>query len=203
MLPNVHKYIMDTQVVPVPAERKLILQQLVHYITSQRQAGVSPQLHFICTHNSRRSQLSQVWAQIAAHYHGVTVQCYSGGVEVTACHPYTIEALQAAGMAVLARGELNPTYLVQYAPDTSPVVLYSKVYDAPLQPVDQFAAVMTCAHADENCPHIVGAAARLPVRYDDPKVSDGTAERVAVYSARNQQIASEMLYVFEAVASST
>jgi len=200
MISEVSKYLKLASSQDIPQERQKVLQAVIDYVQSRLAVGHVPQLHFICTHNSRRSQLSQVWAQIAAHHHGIGVVCYSGGVEVTACHPHTVDALRRAGLTVLQRGEENPTYLAQYASDEAPVILYSKVFDAELQPQEEFAAIMTCAHADENCPFTPGADCRLPVRYQDPKVSDGTPEQAAVYDARSLQIASEMLYIFAAVA---
>jgi arsenate reductase (thioredoxin) len=70
----------------ISAERKEILQVLIDYIKSKRKAEAPIRLHFICTHNSRRSQFSQIWAQTAADYFQIPAQCYSGGVEVTACN---------------------------------------------------------------------------------------------------------------------
>ena len=68
----------------ISEERKSILQELINYVQTQKSEGKEIHLNFICTHNSRRSQLSQLWAQTASFYYGVKTFCYSGGVEVTA-----------------------------------------------------------------------------------------------------------------------
>lgn len=44
-----------------------------------------------------------------------------------------------------------------------------------------------------------GAALRVLIRYDDPKVSDGTPEEATAYDARCEQIGTEMLYLFSRV----
>ena len=50
----------------IPDDRKQELARIAQYVRSQSQAGRPARLTFICTHNSRRSHLSQVWAQTAA-----------------------------------------------------------------------------------------------------------------------------------------
>ena len=58
---------------------------------------------------------------------------------------------------------------------------------------------MTCSEADEACPVVLGAALRIPIRYEDPKIYDGTHEESTAYDARCLQIATEMLYLFSRV----
>ncbi|MGB5463515.1 MAG: protein-tyrosine-phosphatase, partial [Aureibaculum sp.] len=69
-------------------ERKSIVQPLIDYIQEKVNRKETIRLNFICTHNSRRSHLSQVWAQTMASYFNVkNVFCYSGGTEATALFP--------------------------------------------------------------------------------------------------------------------
>ena len=49
-------------------ERKIILQPLINYINLKLNNSEDIRLNFICTHNSRRSHLAQVWAQTMAEY---------------------------------------------------------------------------------------------------------------------------------------
>lgn len=58
---------------------------------------------------------------------------------------------------------------------------------------------MTCSEADEACPVIAGAAVRLPLNYQDPKVGDGTPTQDTLYDERCMQIAAELYHVFHAV----
>ena len=181
-------------------DRKSRLDELVAYISADR-GEASCQLIFICTHNSRRSHMSQIWAQVAAYYYGIDdVRTFSGGTEATAFHPNAVAAMQRAGLDVEVEQQgLNPIYKVSYAVSQSPLLVHSKVYDDSANPSKNFCAVMTCSEADENCPVVFGASKRVALHYEDPKVSDGTPQTAEVYDARVRQIATELLYVMRAV----
>ena len=176
--------------------RKDILQPLVAYIQTQVDDGKIAHLNFICTHNSRRSQLSQIWAQTAADCFGIPVRCHSGGLEVTAFNERAVASLKRSGFQITSEGESNPVYAVFYSKNRPPIPAFSKLYDDPENTAPGFAAVMTCSDADENCPFIPGAEIRIPVRYEDPKEFDGTPQEASRYDERSRQIASEMFYVF-------
>ena len=180
-------------------ERKSLLQALIDYIKSKREKGQPIRLNFICTHNSRRSQLAQIWAQTAADYFEIPAFCYSGGVEVTACNERTIRSLERSGFIISKHGHSNPIYFILQDKDTRPIIVFSKLYDDVINPHGNFATIMTCSHADENCPFIPGAEERIPVRYEDPKEFDDTDLESTKYDERSQQIASEMFYVFSRV----
>ena len=185
----------------VSGERKRILQPLIDYIQSQIEKGKNCNLNFICTHNSRRSHLSQVWAQTAAYYFGIkNVFCYSGGTEATALFPTIAKTLKDAGFQLNKLSEsTNPIYSIKYAENEQPVIGFSKTFDNKFNPKSGFAAVMTCSHADENCPFIPGADQRIPVRYQDPKEFDKLPQQLIKYKERSSQIATEMLYVFSQI----
>jgi arsenate reductase (thioredoxin) len=182
----------------IPEARKAVLQPLIEFIHAQRKAGEPVRLNFICTHNSRRSHLSQIWAQAMAHYFGIdNVTCYSGGTEATAMFPKVVETLQQQGFSVqqLSQGT-NPVYAVKYTADEPAIVCFSKTYDDSFNPQHGFGAVMTCNSADENCPVVFGATKRIPVKYDDPKAYDGTDLMDAKYAERSLEIGQEMFWVF-------
>jgi arsenate reductase len=178
-------------------ERKLVLDQLTKYVSEKVSKNGVANLNFICTHNSRRSQLSQVWAQTAAAHYHINVNCYSGGVEVTACNERAIASLVRMGFDVKQKGEDNPSYFVRHEKGAIPSVLFSKTYDNAVNPKNNFAAIMTCDHADENCPFIPGCDVRLPIRYEDPKAFDDTPLEAEKYDERSLQIANEMFYAFK------
>lgn len=185
----------------VSAERKAVLQPLVDYIQQRVDAGEWVNLNFVCTHNSRRSHLTQIWAQMASAYYGIPrVTCYSGGTEATALYPAVVDTLRAQGfqIAVIAEGS-NPIYAIKYGANVLPIVGFSKAYDDSFNPSSDFAAVMTCSQADDGCPFIAGADKRFAVRYEDPKISDATAEQKAVYAGRSLEIGAEMVYVFSRI----
>lgn len=183
----------------ISEERRTILQPLMDYIKSKRVQAQPIRLNFICTHNSRRSQFAQIWAQTAADYFEIPALCYSGGVEVTACHERTIRSLERSGFIISTHGHSNPIYFILQDKDTRPIVVFSKLYDDVINPHGIFAAIMTCSHADENCPFIPGAEVRIPIRYEDPKEFDDTDFESEKYDERSKQIASEMFYVFSRV----
>lgn len=185
--------------IDISEDRIAKLQPLIDYIKSKREKGQHIRLNFICTHNSRRSQLAQIWAQTAADYFEIPAFCYSGGVEVTACNERTILSLERSGFIISKHGHSNPIYFILQDKDTRPIIVFSKLYDDVINPHGIFATIMTCSHADENCPFIPGAEARIPVRYEDPKEFDDTDVESTKYDERSQQIASEMFYVFSRV----
>ena len=185
----------------IPEDRLAVLKPLIDYIQSKIDQGKEINLNFICTHNSRRSQFSQIWAQTAADYFGIPAKCYSGGVEVTAFNERAVASIKRSGFDVVTQGEgeSNPIYLVSHSKDHDPIKAFSKLFDDPVNKAEQFAAVMTCSHADENCPFIPGTEQRIAVRYEDPKAFDDTPEEASKYDERSMQIASEMFYVFSKV----
>jgi len=78
---------------------------------------------------------------------------------VTACNPRTIASLNRSGLNIEGKeeGDDNPRYLVSSEESEHGIELYSKLVDDPINPRNNFAAVMTCDHADKNCPTIFGA----------------------------------------------
>lgn len=200
LLPKLASTIERARELEIPEERKKVLSALIDYVQSKVDEGKDVHLNFICTHNSRRSQFSQIWAQTAADYFGVPAKCYSGGVEVTAFNERAVESVKRSGFRVSSKGETNPVYVVFHSDDNDePISAFSKLFDDPVNKADQFAAVMTCSHADENCPFIPGTEKRIAVRYEDPKAFDNTPEEAEKYDERSMQIASEMLHVFSSV----
>jgi arsenate reductase len=202
MRPELEQYIKRAalHIDEIPTARKRLLDDLADFVSSRRRAEEETSLTFICTHNSRRSQMGQLWAAAAAAHFGVEgVRTFSGGTEATAFDPRAVAAIERAGFAVKNPGGTNPRYRVTYAGDAPAIECFSKTYDDPFNPSEGFAAIMTCSDADEACPVVFGAARRLPIRYEDPKAADGTPSETATYDARCLQIASEMLYAFSRV----
>lgn len=183
----------------ISEERKIILQPLIQIISCKLSKNEVVRLNFICTHNSRRSHLSQIWAQSMAYYYQIeNVFCYSGGTEATAMFPKVVETLRNQGFEILKLSETeNPVYAVKFAENEHAVICFSKKYNDDFNPKSAFAAILTCDSADENCPIVYGAEARIPIKYEDPKKSDGTPEMNETYFNRSLEIATEMKFVFE------
>lgn len=185
----------------IPEERKTILKQLTDFIKSRVENKNEIFLNFICTHNSRRSHIAQLWAQAASYYYNIPdVYCFSGGTEATAFNPRAVKAVQDVGFKVeIIKPGDNPLYAVGFADEAEPLSIFSKKYDDPFNPVRDFAAIMTCSHADENCPLVLGASARIALTYNDPKDFDGTAMETDKYKERVHEIGREILFAFSKV----
>jgi len=183
----------------IPSSRKLLLTEITDYIKSKIDNNQEINLNFICTHNSRRSQLSQVWAKVASVYYGIEINSYSGGVEVTAFDERAIDSLVRSGFSILSENSINPKFEISYLENENPIIAFSKLFDDDFNKADYFAAIMTCSDADENCPHIAKAEKRIPLSYDDPKSHDDTPIESEKYDERSLQIASEIFYVFSQI----
>lgn len=184
-------------------ERKAILQPLTDFIQSKVSSGQEIRINFICTHNSRRSHLSQVWAQTMANYFNIkNVFCYSGGTEATALFPMAAETLRNSGFQIknISKNE-NPIYRIKYADNEHPIIGFSKKLDDDFNPKSEFAAIMTCDSANEACPFVPGAEKRILITFEDPKAFDNTPHQAEKYQERSNQIATEMLYVFSQIKS--
>jgi arsenate reductase len=201
LFPELNKVVSLFNFEKITAERKKKLQPLIDFIQSKVNDNLEIRLNLICTHNSRRSHLSQVWAQTAAYYFDIkNVFCYSGGTEATALFPKIAETLRTSGFAIsVISGGQNPVYAIKFAATQAPVIGFSKTYDAPFNPASAFAAVMTCSQADEGCPFIPGAEKRIPIPFEDPKTFDNSPQETEKYLERSLQIGAEMFYVFSQI----
>lgn len=199
MISTLQKTVDLLEINKISEERKTILQVLIDYIEIKKASNEAVNLNFICTHNSRRSQFSQIWAQTAADHYGVAAKCFSGGVEVTAFNERAVASIERMGFEVTSEGTENPKYQVFHTEGSTPILCFSKTFDDPENSAEAFAAVMTCSHADENCPYIPGTEKRIPVRYEDPKAFDNTPGEANRYDERSVQIATEMFYVFSKI----
>ena len=191
--------IRDLDFESVSEERYTVLNSLVSYLKESEIQKKVPKLNFICTHNSRRSQFSQLWCTVMSHFYNFPVECFSGGTAVTACNERTVASLKRFGFDIEStnNGE-NPIYVASISEEIQ-LELYSKLFDAQENPSEDFAAVMTCSDADESCPIIPGCNERIPLRYEAPKLFDDTDLEETMYDKRSLQIAREMKYVFTKV----
>ncbi len=182
--------------------RKRQLRQLADYLRDRLTAGNPAQLTFICTHNSRRSHLSQIWAQVAAEVYGLNdVHTFSGGTEATAFNPRAVASLRRSGFNIEPEDASlpNPVYEVRHADDIPAQRCFSKEFHQPPNPTAEYGAVMTCAQADDACPVVTGCELRAPIRYDDPKAADDTPQESATYDERSRQICREMMFLMSQV----
>ena len=182
--------------------RRKILEQMAVSFSEQLRDHSRLNVIFICTHNSRRSHLAQLWAQTAAYHFDIShVECFSGGTEATAFHTNTVAALRRCGFEVIAGDDSNnPHYRVSFASDGPRLEMFSKKFGDHFNPSTGFIAVMTCTDADEACPFVPGAALRFSLPYEDPKKADGTSREQETYDQRCREIATEMFYLMQKIA---
>nr|WP_315169755.1 protein-tyrosine-phosphatase [uncultured Flavobacterium sp.] len=203
MFPKIKSTIEQLCFDTISEERKQVLAPLVQFIQSKTNSGLAIRLNFICTHNSRRSHLSQVWAQTAAAYYNIKhVFCYSGGTKATALFPKVAETLTNSGfeIKVISKGD-NPIYAIKFNTNDHPIIGFSKNYEDDFNPQSEFAAILTCSQADGGCPFIAGAEKRIPITFEDPKAFDNTPLQAEKYQEKSLQIATELLYVFSQIKS--
>jgi arsenate reductase len=202
LYPELQAYLqsLEGEFAQIPKERKDTLSLLAKYVIDKRKARKVVSLNFICTHNSRRSHISQIWAATAAAYFDIDgVSTYSGGTEATAFNPRAVAAMERAGFRIGNPGGENPRYRVSFSDGSPALECFSKTFNDPFNPQSDFAAIMTCSDADANCPFVPGAEMRIPITYEDPKVADDTPEETNRYDERVRQIGREILFAFHLV----
>ncbi|MFL2601667.1 MAG: protein-tyrosine-phosphatase [Flavobacteriaceae bacterium] len=184
----------------IAASRKPVLDELVKYINSKRASESEVHLNFICTHNSRRSQFCQIWAETASAFYNKKVYSYSGGLEITEFNINAVNTIKKCGFDVIKSGSKNPTYDLYYCDNRmKSISVFSKLYNDPVNKANSFAAITTCSSAEENCPFILNAEKRIFLQYNDPKLFDNSIDKIEKYYECSLQIASEIFYVFRNV----
>jgi arsenate reductase len=185
----------------ITEKRKAQLETLSVYIQKNYENKKTPKLIVICTHNSRRSHLGQLWLAAAADYYKLpAMETFSGGTEATAFNPNAVAAMQRIGFKIFALIEAeNSVYAVQWKEDQPSYHAFSKRFENAQNPTEEFAAIMVCTEADEGCPFVPGTDFRIALPFEDPKAFDGTPQEAAKYDERCEQIGTEMLYVLSKV----
>ena len=201
MYPAIENVIKNFKPESIKPQRKETLRPLIDYIQNKVLNLQEIRLNLICTHNSRRSHLAQVYAQTAAFYYNIgNVFCYSGGTEATAMFPVVAKTLEKQGFKIKTISEgSNPVYTIKYDANEHPIIGFSKTYDDDFNPQNNFIAILTCSQADGGCPFIAGAEKRVPITFEDPKAFDNTPQQAEKYEERSMQIATEMFYVFSQI----
>ncbi|MFK7934371.1 MAG: protein-tyrosine-phosphatase, partial [Saprospiraceae bacterium] len=103
LLPPIDSYCYELQKETslIPTTRQQLLQRLSDYIISRLRQQKQAQITIICTHNSRRSHLAQLWLAVIADFLQIAdIQTFSGGTEATALNPRVVTALKKVGFEV-------------------------------------------------------------------------------------------------------
>ena len=180
--------------------RKDKLVKLAQVIKRNHEQQNIVKIIFICTHNSRRSQFSQVWAYVSSLYFKLDfIEFCSGGIEVDSVNLNVINSLINSGLKIEKTHNNKVIYLLKSFKKDKGINLYSKVYDSKLNPSKHFIAIMTCSDADQMCPVIKGADKKISLPYSDPRVADNTGLEKEVYNQTCSIIAKEMFYLMKQV----
>ena len=188
----------------IDAQRDKPIERLSDWIKQRARAKLPVNIIFVCTHNSRRSHMSELWAKAAAEYLGIeNVKTFSGGTESTAFNPRSVRALRTHGFVIEETteklSEQNMVYNTSIGEGHVKKRSFSKKYSHEENPKTEFAAVMVCAQADEQCPYVEGADIRISLPFIDPKLSDGSPQEEATYLDKSQEIGREMLWLMQQV----
>ncbi|UMB54965.1 hypothetical protein MKD41_05695 [Lutibacter sp. A64] len=178
-----------------------LLTNIAQYIANEFKKNKPIHLNFICTHNSRKSQLCQVWAKYAIDYFKLkNIDSFSGGTAVTAFYRNTVKTLQEVGFKfeISEFSHQNPVYLISYKNCTNPIIGFSKFFDDEINK-KPFIAITTCSNAKENCPFISEAIERFHLPFNDPKTFDNSLYKAEKYLETNQQIAGEIHFIFDLI----
>lgn len=185
-------------------ERKLLLLDISRFIIEELKSDKMVNLNFICTHNSRRSQLAQVWAHYGVEFFQLNyINSFSGGTETTAFFSNTVKTLQEVGFDFHIKdfSHQNPVYEISAKTMKTKIVGFSKVYND-VNNKQPFIAITTCSNADENCPFISEAVKRFHLPFTDPKKADNTPNALEVYKKTSQLIAGEIGFMLQNVSNS-
>jgi hypothetical protein len=183
----------------IPEDRKLVLNDLASKIRTELKSKELLNLLFVCTHNSRRSHMGQIWGTIAARYFDLPLFSFSAGTEITALHPNVIQMLINEGFEVKSlKDEMNPEINISYGSEDS-IACFSKLIDDAHNPKDNFYALMMCTDAEANCPFVPGAISRVGIPFNDPKAFDGTSQVMKAYSSTMMEIGIQILYLFKQI----
>ena len=194
----ISKLLFSFDSIPSPRKQKLI--ELAAQLKVALSCANELNLVFVCTHNSRRSHMGQLWGQLAAHYYGVNnVNSFSAGTEVTELNTNVIEMLQKVGCKVSTfQNVSNPAYLIEFGENQS-LTCFSKLMEHDANPKVDFFAIMMCTEAEANCPFIPGAIHRIGLPFEDPKVYDNTTMVSAAYLSTFEEIGLQILFLFNQI----
>jgi hypothetical protein len=192
----IQKVILDID--KIPDKRKKLLSDIVDYIKQGCLNENRANIIFICTHNSRRSQLAQCWSIASYQYYKLkNIKFFSGGLEITSFNLNTLKALKRSGFIIDQKGQKEHTYLLKTSKNSGGQKFFSKMYDYKSNPKRKFLAIMTCSDADKKCPVVRGADKRTFLPYQDPRISDGSGLEKSAYDQSCYLIAQEMFYIMK------
>ena len=128
-----------------------------------------PDVLFLCTGNSCRSQMAEGWLR---HLAGDRFRAYSAGLKPGGVHPLAIEVMREARVDISGQQSKAVASLLR----------------------QQFSYVITvCDRARDSCPVFPGASIREHWAIEDPATAEGShGERMLVFRATRDEIAARV-----------
>lgn len=124
-----------------------------------------PNLLFLCTGNSCRSQMAEGWGR---HFAGDRLEVQSAGIEAHGKNPRAIAVMAEAGIDISGQ---ESTRVTNEMIDLADVV------------------VTVCGHADEHCPVLPPTVRKIHWPLNDPAKATGTEEEIMkVFRASRDEI---------------
>tara|TARA_B100001250_G_C19717630_1_gene752302 strand:- start:405 stop:1016 length:612 start_codon:yes stop_codon:yes gene_type:complete len=182
----------------VSNKRAFLLNEIVNYVYKTRSEKKIPKLNFICTHNSRRSQFCQFWATFFSNYYNIKCEVYSGGTVKTEVYKSVLNNIRDYSFNISFKPCNNPIYSIKFK-NQNLGNYFSKLYYDFENPKNEFAAIMTCSDAENNCPLVEGSEIKFSLPYEDPKKYDKSKIEKTEYKKTSEKIASEMNYLFSEI----
>ena len=183
----------------IPSSRLQRLDEIVLEINEIFNNKKNLNFLFVCTHNSRRSQFANVWAEIAATFYNLnSIKSYSCGTEKSIVSKNTIEALEDLGLKIHNHPNINNAFHAFYGKELF-IDVFSKKYSDSSISKENTIAIMTCTDADQNCPIIPYAKNRISLNFKDPKRFDNTSYFRMEYQKTAKEIATEIFYIFSKI----
>lgn len=185
----------------IEASRKESLLKVADYISARLKDQQMAYLVFMCTHNSRRSIISQTLAKAAAAWQNIQMlRTYSGGLNATEFSPIAADALDRTGLKVVKYVDIqNSPFNIFYDDEDVPVIAFSKVYNAPSMPREGFALITNCSESEKDCPNMPGTEVRISLGYDDPLAYEGKSNQDGNYDKLVERVATEMAFMMKQV----
>jgi arsenate reductase (thioredoxin) len=188
-------YLLSLSKETISPSRLKVLQSIVQSATHPDFKGFL----FVCTHNSRRSQIAQVWAAFLSDLFQLDLTHFSAGTEATVCSMEMLKALKRAGFNVFKDEESQHRCQIGWRGEESPMAIYSKtINDISLKHAG-LVAIMVCDDAQEQCPVVPHALDRFALTFVDPGTSDDTEMSASAYDLACRMIGNELLYLFSKV----
>ena len=142
---------------------------------------------FLCTHNSRRSQICEVWGKVFAEIYRKKININSAGAFKTVVHSQVYESIVKCGLIVNNKKEIFF--------DKKKFKLNSKTTDSIT--MKNFIAVMTCSDTEKSCPHDSRSVRNIKMFFNDPRIYDETDKMSREYLKTTTYIAEELNYIFK------